>query len=175
MKPFARLSAVLIVVAAAAGISAGQKKPPRRTAPKKPPVSQTVPPLDVRAAREKTEVQRDNVLRFIDVLGPIAQGIEDIDAQGKTKPLPPATVDKNTENKKKVVAAIRNVRAGLAMLESEYRTKTSLAKYLPTIKGITDLAADSEDMALAGKFVASKEPLRAALQKLNDTLNLLPH
>jgi len=45
---------------------------------------------------------------------------------------------------------------------------------LPTIQGITDLCSQSEDSAIAGKFVAAKEPLRAISKKLSDTLALMP-
>ena len=51
-----------------------------------------IPPLDVRAAREKVDNQLANVNRFVDVLGPIAQGIATLDESGKTKRLPKATL-----------------------------------------------------------------------------------
>ena len=160
----------VIVLALFAGAADAQR---RRTPVKKPPVA-TVPPLDVRAAREKVDNQLANVNRFIDVLGPIAQTIEALDEQAKTKPLKKDINDQNEANKQKVIEAIRNLKAGLSTLESEFRTKVALKKYLPSIQGITDLAAQSEDLAIAGKFVASKEPLRNASMKLTDTLAALP-
>jgi len=169
-------AAVLAIVSLAvfAGAADAQKKPVKKPVAKKPTVTKTVPPLDVRAAREKVDVQLANVTRFIDVLGPIAQGIEDLDASAKTKRLPKATLDQNEANKQKVIAAIRNLRDALATLESEFRTKPVLAKYLPSIQGITDLGSQSEDSAIAGRFVAAKDPLRDAAQKLTDTLAVLP-
>jgi hypothetical protein len=140
---------------------------------KKPPVT-IVPPLDVRAGREKVDNQLANVNKFVDVLGPIAQEIEALDEMAKAKPLPKATNDKNEANKQKVIEAIRNLKTGLANLESEFRTKTALQKYLPAIQGITDLAAQSEDLAIAGKFVAAKDPLRSVAKKLTDTLAAMP-
>lgn len=170
-------AAVLAIVSLAvfAGAADAQKKPVKKPVAKKPTAAKvTVPPLDVRAAREKVDVQLANVTRFIDVLGPIAQGIEDLDASAKTKRLPKATLDQNEVNKQKVIAAIRNLRDALATLESEFRTKPILAKYLPSIQGITDLGSQSEDTAIAGRFVAAKDPLRDAAQKLTDTLAVLP-
>ena len=162
----------LAIFAAAAN---AQKKPVKKPVPKKPTTAKvTVPPLDVRAAREKVDVQLANVTRFIDVLGPIAQGIEDLDASSKAKRLPKATLDQNEANKQKVIAAIRNLRDALATLESEFRTKPVLAKYLPSIQGITDLGSRSEDSAIAGRFVAAKDPLRDAALKLTDTLAVMP-
>jgi hypothetical protein len=175
MKRLQLLAITVLVLALFAGAASAQKKTTRRTTTKKPASQTTViPPLEVRAAREKVTTQRDNVNRFIDVLGPIAQGIETLDESSKTKRLPQATVDRNEANKQKVVQAIRNLKAGLSDLETEFRTKSELQKYLPKIQGITGLAAQAEDSAIAGKFVASKEPLRNAAQKLTDTLAVIP-
>ena len=60
-------------------------------------------------------------------------------------------------------------------LETEFRTKPDLKKYLPSLQGISDLAGQSVDSATAGKFVASVTPLRSVQQKLNDTLALMPN
>ncbi|HMM81356.1 MAG TPA: hypothetical protein PKC65_15165 [Pyrinomonadaceae bacterium] len=167
------LSVVFLGTAFAASVSA-QKTRPRKAQPAKPPVSRTVVPLDVRTAREKVEIQRSNTSRFIDVLGPIAQEIENTSEAAKRQNLPRATVDRNEQNKKRVIAAIRNLRVGIANLESEFRTRSSLRRYLSTIQGATDHVASSEDLALAGRFVAAKDPLRDVLKKLTDTLNVLP-
>ena len=67
---------VLFIGTAFAASALAQKTRPRKAQPAKPPVSRAVAPLDVRAAREKVEIQRSNTSRFIDVLGPIAQEIE---------------------------------------------------------------------------------------------------
>src|SRR5690606_1925309 len=111
--------------------------------------------------------------RFIEVLGPVAQNIEDLDRQNRIKPLPKDVYAKNEANKKKVIAALRNLRAGLVSLETDFRTKAVLKKYLPNIQGISDLAAEAEDDMLASKFVAAKDPLRDVAQKLSDTYALL--
>ncbi len=158
-----------------AGSGYAQKKTTKKPAPKKQAAATAIiPPLDVRAAREKVTIQAENVNRFVSVLGPIAQGIEDLDQSAKTKPLPQKTAEKNSANKQKVIEAIRNLRAGLLVLETEFRTKPVLQKYLVNINGITDLSAESEDSAIAGKFVASKDPLRDIAKKLADTLAVLP-
>lgn len=175
MKHFQFAILSLLMLALFAGAANAQRKTTKKSPVKKPAVTKTiVPPLDVRAAREKVDNQLANVNRFIDVLGPIALGIETLDESAKAKPLPKATTDRNEANKQKVIAAIRNLKAGLSDLESEFRTKIALQKYLPSIQGITDLTSQSEDSAIAGKFVAAKEPLRDAAKKLTDTLAILP-
>jgi len=165
---------LLFIGAAFAASASAQKTRPRKAQPAKPPVSKTVAPLDVRTAREKVDIQRSNTSRFIDVLGPIAQEIENTTEAARRQNLPRATVEKNEQNKKRVIAAIRNLRVGIATLESDFRTRSNLRRYLPNLEGVTDLVASSEDMALAGKFVAAKDPLRDVLKKLTDTLNVMP-
>jgi hypothetical protein len=166
--------AVLAMVLFTAAADA-QKRPAKRKAVKQPVSStSTVAPLEVRTAREKVAIQLENVNRFIDLLGPIAQGIENLERTAREKPLSPAANDKNETNKRNVISAIRNLRDGLSALESEFRTKLALKRYQSSISGITDLAARSEDSAIAGDFIASKDPLRQAARKLADTLNLLP-
>lgn len=175
MKKLSMAFAAGLLLILFAGSGYTQRKTSRRPAPKKPASpARIVPPLDVRAAREKVEIQADNLDRFVAVLGPIAQSIEDLDKEGQERPLPQKTAEQNESNKQKVIEAIRNLRSGLANLETEFRTKPILQKYLPSIDGITDLSAASEDEAIAGKFVASKEPLRDVAKKLADTLAAMP-
>lgn len=174
MKRLIGAAALLIAITVLAGDAAAQRR--KKPAPKTPaPVTTTVlPPLEVRVAREKTENQIIHLNRFIDVLGPIAQGIEDFERSAlQTKPST-AAASKNESNKQNTIAAIRNMRATLAALETEFRNKPDLKKYLPHIEGITDLGATSEDSAIAGKFILAKEPLRTAAQRLRDTVAIMP-
>jgi len=152
----------------------GQKRPVKR--PTTAPKTSTLPPLDVRAARVKVSNQLANVTVFVERLGPIAQAIEALDAEAKTnRKLRKESLDKNASDKQKVVTAIRNFREGMVKLESEFRVKPALKKYLPTIQGISDLAGQSEASAIAGKMVAANTPLKAIQQKLNDTLVAMPN
>jgi uncharacterized phage infection (PIP) family protein YhgE len=170
-----RYTGLVMLLALMFGVTASaQRKPAKKPANKATASKSTIPPLDVRVAREKVSNQLDNVSRFVDLLGPIAQSIESLDESAKATPLSSAANDRNEANKQKVIAAIRNLRAGLSDLESDFRTKPNLQRYRAGLDGITDLAAQSEDSAIAGHFVASKEPLRTAAQKLTDTLKILP-
>ncbi len=161
-----RFMPLLLLLMVAAAIPAAAQRS-RKPAPK-PRFN-----ADIANAKQKTENQLSNVNRFIEVLGPIAQNIEDLDRQNRIKPLPKDVYAKNEVNKKKVIAALRNLRAGLVALETDFRTKAVLKKYLPNIQGISDLAAEAEDDMLASKFVAAKDPLRSVAQRLSDTYALL--
>src|SRR6187549_2970539 len=134
----------------------------------------TLPPLDVRAARVKVDNQLANVKAFVARLGPVAQAIEALDVEVKAKKVNQQSIDKNTADKQTVITAIRNLREGMVALESEFRVKPALKKYLPMLQGISDLAGQSETSAIAGKFVAANTPLRTVQQKLTDTLTAMP-
>ncbi|HMJ08841.1 MAG TPA: hypothetical protein VK468_07535 [Pyrinomonadaceae bacterium] len=160
--------AVLVFFAFAAD---GQTRKTRRsTSRQKAPSTTIIPTLEIRTAKEKVSIQIANVTRFTDVLGPIAAGIEAVDRDSKSTKLSKAVLDKNEANKQKVLQAIRNLKAGLVTLETEFRTKTGLRKFLPKIDGITVLSSQSEDSAFAGRFMESRKPLLTVLQKLSDTL-----
>jgi hypothetical protein len=147
---------------------------PKRPVPRPTPTPKSVVSADVIAAREKVSNQLSNVNVFVDRFGPIAQSIEDQDKEAQTKKVSKAKLAANDANKQKVIQAIRNLRTGLIGLETDFRTKPALQKYLLQIQGIGDLAYKSEDSAIAGKFVASKDPLRSIAQKLSDTMAVLP-
>jgi len=173
MKRLSLIVAALVLTALFVISAPAQKK--SRSASKKPvPQKPLLPPLEVRAAREKVDIQLSNVREFERKLGTFAQDLEVADADAKAGRLRPSTAAAIATNKSNVVLAIRNIRDGLLPLESEFRTKTALQKYLPSLEGITGLASEAEDLALAGRFVASKDPLRQVVQKLTDALAILP-
>ena len=120
------------------------------------------------------EVQQANITQFNSRFGAVAQAVEDLDAEAKTKKIKKESLDKNAADKQKIVTAIRNLREGMVKLESEFRVKSTLKKYLPMIQGISDLAGQAETSAIAGKFVAASSPLKSIEQKLNDTLAAMP-
>ena len=150
--------------------SAQKKKKP---APKPTPKPVSISP-DVTNAKQQVSNQLFNVNYFVDKMGPIAIALETADKDAASGNLKKEAVDANNVNKQKIVTAIRGIRDGLVSLETDFRTKPLLAQYLPKLQGIGTLGAQSEDQAIAGQFVASKDPLRQAAQKLNDTLAVMP-
>ncbi|MEO6050915.1 MAG: hypothetical protein ABIP78_06240 [Pyrinomonadaceae bacterium] len=173
MKHFRTATVVILGLAIFAGGASAQRKAVRKPVPKKATVK-ILPPLDVRAGREKVDNQLSNVNDFVNKLGTIAQGLEVADADAKAGNLSAKTAAKIEGKKNEIVVAIRNIKVALTNLESEFRTKPALQKYLVNIQGITDLAAQAEDSAIAGKFVAAKDPLREVAKKLTDTLGAMP-
>ena len=174
---FTRYLVLAIAVTSLFSLSAyTQKTTSKRTAKASTTkTAATLPPLEVRSARVKVSNQQANISLFLERLGPVAQAIEALDAESKTKKLKQESLDKNASDKQKVIAAIRNLRDGMVKLESEFKVKPALKKYLPTIQGISELAGQAETSAIAGKFVAANTPLRTIEQKLNDTLAAMPN
>ena len=106
----------------------------------------------VAAAKQQVANQLYNVNQFVDIMGPIAVGIENFDKEAKTnRRIKKELVDENERNKQKMVLAIRGMRQGLSKLETDFRTKPQLSKYLLKIQGISTLCAQSEDNAIAGR------------------------
>ncbi|MEP6703585.1 MAG: hypothetical protein ABJB34_02155 [Acidobacteriota bacterium] len=163
------------VVLFSVGAYGQPNRPGRRATKTAAKTAATLPPLDVRAARVKVSNQLANVSAFVSRLGPVAEAIEALDAEAGNKRFNKQSVDKNAADKQKVIAAIRGLRDGMVKLESEFRLKAALKKYLPTIQGISDLAGQSETSAIAGEFVAANGPLRTVQQKLKDTLAAMPN
>jgi hypothetical protein len=172
MSSFKFIFSTLFLLVLFTGFTSAQTRTTRKTSSKTR--TATISPLDVRTAREKVSIQNDNVNFWINKLGPIAEALELLDASYAKKKPSATSLAAHENHKKEFVATIRNLRDDLAMVETEFRTKSALRKYLPNIQGVTDLAAQSEDLAIAGKFVGSKAPLRQVAQKLMDTLAVMP-
>ncbi|HTK38411.1 MAG TPA: hypothetical protein VL325_07955 [Pyrinomonadaceae bacterium] len=177
---FIRSAAVLIAVISLFTVAATAQK--RKPAPRKyPPTPKVVTTNtattsvgDVAKAKETVNNQIKNVTKFVDVLGPIAQGIESVDKDAKTKKVDKKTLDMNAANKQKVIQAIVNLRAGLTALETDFTNKPALRKFLLKIQGIAALSAQSEDLAKANRFTDSGKPLLSVIEKLTDTLSAMP-
>ena len=149
----------------------------RRPATKKPATTTTTPPvntLEVKQTAEKVSIQLKNVTTFLYKLGSVASAIEALDADAKARKLSPAAVTKLNEQKQAVIASIVNLKAGIADLEVQFRTKPSIKNYLFQIQGSTDFVTQSEDLARAGRFADSGRVLIQLVGKLADTLTAMP-
>ena len=149
------------------------RRPTPKATPKPTPVKTTTNAV-VSAAKQQVANQLHNVNVFVDKIGPIAVVIESADKEAAARRLSREATAANEKNKQNVIAAFSALRTGLVKLESDFRTKPQLSQYLSKIEGISTLAGNAEDSAIAGRFVAAKDPLREVSLKLNDTLAVLP-
>lgn len=130
--------------------------------------------LEVKEGAQKVSVQIKNVSKFIFVLGGVAKGIEDIDKEAKAGKVSRDIMDKNAQFKKDVLQSVRNLHAGLAALEIDFRTKNGLKPYLFQIQGVSDMAGLAEDQVSGGQLTESGKTLLMVVEKLSDTLAALP-
>jgi hypothetical protein len=164
---------VLLIFAASA--DAQRKKTTRKTTPTKTTTTTTTTnALEIKQNADKVSIQIKNVTKFLYVLGGAANGLEIADKEAKAGKLSREAVDKNNQYKQNFIASIRNLKAGLADLEIQFRTKPSIKLYLVQIQGVTDLATQSEDLAAAGRFTDSGKPFLMVIEKLADTLAAMP-
>ena len=162
-----------VVLSFAVSAEAQKKKPVTIKKPAKTTTNATNA-LEIRAGAEKVSIQLKNVTTFIYKLGGIATGIEDTDKEARSGKLSKAVLDKNAQFKQAVIQSIRNLKAGLAALEVEFRSKPALKLYLLQIQGVTDLATQSEDLAAEGRLTDSGKVLITVIEKLADTLVAMP-
>lgn len=183
MKINQKITAVLVSLAFVFALSLSAEAQNRRTSAKNRTASKGKRTPARRAAAsgseakmtsEKVSSQIKNVTKFLYALGGIARDVEDIDTATRAKRVSQETIEKNDRFKQSIMLSIRNLRAGLASLEVEFRTKPALRGYLGNIQGITDLSGRAEDLAIEGKFTDSGKALLLVIDKLADTLAALP-
>jgi hypothetical protein len=146
----------------------------RRPAPRRAPSPSAAASADVKLGAEKVSTQIKNVTKFIYTLGGIANRIEDIDREARTRTISRSALDANEANKRSVITAIRNLRAGIEALETQFRTTPALQKYALNLQGISLLVSDCEELAAAGRFSEAGRPLLELVEKLSDTLVVMP-
>lgn len=175
MKTTKYLTLVILVLTAFALSAPAQRRTKKSTTPKTTAAATTAATAaEIRAGAEKVSVQLNNVAKFNYFLGRIATGLEDMDAAARKTPLKEPTLSKHRTNRGAVVQGIRNLRAGLAALEIEFRTKPGLKRFEFQISGIADLVGQSEELAAGGQFTEGGRVLLQVIQKLSDTLVAMP-
>ena len=165
---------ILVLVAFAFSVQAQRRTTKKSTTAKTTAATTAAATAEIRAGAEKVSVQLNNVAKFNYFLGRIATGLEDMDAAARKSPLKEPTLSKHRTNRGAVVQGIRNLRAGLAALEVEFRTKPGLKRFEFQISGIADLVGQSEELAAGGQFTEGGRVLLQVIQKLSDTLVAMP-
>ena len=170
-KNLIKISLVLLCLLSFAFSAQAQKKKKTTTTT---PTTTVANNTEVKAAAAKVSIQIKNVSKFVFNLGIIGRSIEDLDVEIKAGKASQKGIDINTKNKQAVKTGLRNIQAGLAALETEFRTKPALRAFLLKIEGITALCGQSEDYADAGQFIDSGRPLLTLIEKLSDALEAMP-
>ena len=170
--------AVFCLLSFVSEASAQKRRTTRRTTRKPAATTPATPPVnsfEIKEGSQKVATQIKNVSKFIYVLGGIASNIEAVDADIKARRTTrQTTIDQNAQSKQAVVQSIRNLRAGLAALEEEFRTKNSLRIYAVWTDGISTMTEQAERQASAGQMTDSGKTLLIVVEKLTDALAALP-
>lgn len=160
---------------------AQRRKTPAKKAPAKPAatVATTTPPSLVNTAVKDAVsgilTQITAVSRFVYILGGVASGIEELDTDIRNKKnISRAAIDLNTKNKENLLKTIRNLRAALSDLENKFNADLSLRNYTVKLGGITNLAEEAESQASSGQLIESGKKLLLVIDKLSNTLALMP-
>lgn len=153
-----------------------QKRRPKRVRKSRP--AATAPASnngsEIKKAADQVATQIKNISKFLYNLGGVARVIEDLDNDIAARRASRNASALNTKNKQAVVTTLKNLRAGLAALEVDFRTKPALRVYLFQIQGISDLTGLAEDQAADGQLIESGRTLLMVVEKLSDTLAALP-
>lgn len=173
-RTFIFLAAFTVICVFSLDASAQRRPAPRRTPATPAPAAAAAAAAELKLGAEKASTQIKNVTKFLYTLGGIANRIEDLDREAKTRSLSRTALEANDANKRSVITAIRNLRAGIEALETEFRTKPALQKYAIDLQGISLLASECEQLAAAGRFSDAGRPLLDLVEKLSDTLVAMP-
>lgn len=165
--------AILVLMGMAVTAEAQKRRTTRKPAAKPAATTATTTAAansEIRLAANKVSTQLNNVADFNYRLGSIATGLEDMEASARKTPLKEPTLTRHRNNKQAVVQRIRDLRAGMAALEVEFRTKPNLKKFQFQVGGIADLTGNAEDLAAQGRFTDAGRTLLQVIQKLSDAL-----
>jgi hypothetical protein len=165
---------VLLACVVSLSVSAQAQKPrrpvPRPTpTPAKPFVS-----VDERIARQTASNQLSNVSAYLNRFAPLVQTMNDLARDDKARKLSKRASTDFNNARRKLMVQLSDFKLGLTTLETDFKTKPSLSKYLLKIQGITDLSISAQDSANSGKFDGVRESLKGIVQRLSDTVAAMP-
>jgi hypothetical protein len=125
---------------------------------------------EAKVGREKIAAQIKVLTQFLYLYAGISKGIESVDQTARARDASSVTVEANERNKAKVKESIRNIRAGLDRLESDFRFSPTLKNYFGYITGVARIGSDAESQAGANRFDEAGRSLLKAVNQLTDAL-----
>lgn len=125
---------------------------------------------EAKIGREKVAAQVKVLTQFLYLYAGIYKGIESVDQTARARDASSVTVEANERNKAKVKESIRNIRAGLDKLESDFRFSPTLKNYYAYLSGVARLGADAEGQAGASRFDEAGKTLLKAVNQLTDAM-----
>src|SRR5262249_38734239 len=148
MKIWVYLGVLVCLGGLTASASAQKKRPAPRPAPT--PVKQFVT-ADERAAKQTASNQLANLSGYLQKFTPMVQPCSDLATADKAGKLSKKASTDYNNARKKLLLQLNDFGVGLTNLESDFKTKPALSKYLLKIQGISDLSSTAEDSASNGR------------------------
>jgi len=171
MKIWVYLGLFVCLGALAISAPAQKKRPAPRPAPT--PVK-TFVTADERTAKQTASNQLANVSGYLARLTPLVPQLNDLATADKAGKLSKKASTDYNNARKKLLLQLNDFGIGLTNLETDFKTKPALGKYLTKIQGISDLSATAQDSASLGRYEAVREALKGIVQRLSDTVAAMP-
>ena len=156
----------LLLVSFLPPVSAGQRS--RRAPAKRRPAatrSARRSSSGVAVARERVAEQIKLLTRFLYLFGRISNEIE-ASEEGARRAGEPMS----NRNRRALIENLRNVRAGLEQLETDFRTTPELEPYYTRVAGVAARAAEAESQAAANQLDGAGRSLILVVNQLADAL-----
>ena len=141
----------------------------RKRAARKPPAP-AAKPAAVRAGATQVANQVKNLTHYIYLLGGVAKGLEAADAAAARNQASAAILEQTQKSKDTVRTSLRDIRAGLDKLETDFRSNPELNRYYIRLAGSAAGAAAAEQQAAANQFDRAGRSLLEVLNRLTDVL-----
>ena len=123
------------------------------------------------AARGRVADRIKALTHFVYLYGGIANEIEVADSQVGRGPASSDLIQLTNRRRAALQTSVRDVRAGLELLEQEFRPTTGLERYYTRLAGVAAAAADAEELIAAGQLKQAGRTLLQIVNQLTDTLS----
>ncbi len=120
-------------------------------------------------ARERVAEQIKLLTRFLYLFGRISNEIE-ASEEGARRAGEPQSLPLSNRNRLALIENLRNVRAGLEQLETDFRTTPELEPYYTRVAGVAARAAEAESQAAANQLDGAGRSLIMVVNQLADAL-----
>ena len=165
MKPFiAALVVCLLLLLPDASL--GQSRSRRTSTPRRRTSSSSSTQLEsvqMNSARIRLADQIKNLTRFLYLYGRFSKDLELTGAQAQTS-------DVTNRTRAALIDNLRNIRAGLDQLETQFRMTPGLDRHYRRLAGVAQRAADAESKASANQLDQAGRTLVEVVNQLTDVL-----
>jgi hypothetical protein len=157
-----------ILLSPVLAISQTQRAPRKRTSTSFAEKQQA----EIRAGRVQIAAQIKTLTQFLYLFGGISRSIETAEQVNRNHEESSVAIssERIAQNRAKIKGSIRDVRVGLAQLESSFRLNPVLQTFYSRLEGVANLGRSAESQAEANNLDEAGKSLIATVNKLADAL-----